>query len=116
MRKHLDHHEPGVQEIIDCARAEAYAAGVAAGRERADAAERKASDLFDAGIQAKRRVAAAEQARAEVEANVRALIPAECWISRTEVDRCTDYVSEFTEDMCCLPCRLRAALGREATP
>lgn len=51
------------------------------------------------------------------------LLPAECWVSRTVEIRCTDYVggtfsngAVFTEDMCCLPCRIRAVLTSVTSP
>lgn len=58
--------------------------------------------------------------RAEAEAlraRIEALVPDECWVLRARGVRCTDMVGGtfpgggvWTEDMCCLPCRLRAAL------
>lgn len=52
-----------------------------------------------------------------------ALVPEECWVLRAtgdEVASCTSLIggvlpsgSAWTEEMCCLPCRLRAALRSE---
>lgn len=57
----------------------------------------------------------AEDARAAL-ARVEALLPDDCWITRTSM-RCTDFIGGtigasgvFAEEMCCLPCRIRAAL------
>ena len=54
-------------------------------------------------------------------AAVEALIPPECWVSRSDQVFCTDYIGgefnnghKWTEDLCCLPCRLRAALDAPA--
>lgn len=51
------------------------------------------------------------------------LLPDECWVSRTVEVRCTDYVGGtfadgaiFAEDMCCLPCRIRAVLTTVTSP
>lgn len=54
---------------------------------------------------------------------IRDLLPDECMVSRTTEFRCTDYVggtfpngAVFTEDACCLPCRIRAVLSRVLSP
>lgn len=62
-------------------------------------------------------------------AAIRGLLPDECLVRRTvEVSRtvgvrCTDYVggvfadgATFTEDMCCLPCRIKAVIPPEVEP
>jgi len=55
-----------------------------------------------------------------------ALIPPVCWVLNSPADGpvCTDMIgggfpngAKFTEDMCCLPCRLRLALdGSHSAP
>jgi hypothetical protein len=60
-----------------------------------------------------------EAAAAAVE-RVRALLPNECWVLRSDArgPTCIELIggglpngsAKWTEDMCCLPCRLRAAL------
>lgn len=59
----------------------------------------------------------ARQAVADALAPVRELVPDECWITRGTMIRCSGYIggtfhngTVWTEGMCCLPCRLRAAL------
>lgn len=56
-------------------------------------------------------------------AEIGALLPDECWMTRSAILRCTAYVggtfpngAEFTEGMCCLPCRIRAVLTRVTPP
>jgi len=50
-------------------------------------------------------------------AQISALLPNECWMTRSASVRCTDAVggtfpngTVFDADMCCLPCRIRAVL------
>lgn len=56
-------------------------------------------------------------------AEIRDLLPAECWVSRTVEVRCVDFVggtfpngTVFTADMCCLPCQIRRVLARVTPP
>jgi hypothetical protein len=63
--------------------------------------------------------ARAEQAAADRE-RIEAMLPAECWVSRSDAVFCIGFVggkfpngAEFTADAVCLPCRLRAALDSE---
>lgn len=51
---------------------------------------------------------------------VEALVPNDCWVMRSHELTCADLAggifpngAPWTEDMCCLPCRLRAALAVE---
>ena len=66
------------------------------------------------------RATAAESALAAV----RALIPDECWVLRSTAAGpvCTDMVgggfpngAKFTDEACCLPCRIRSALATPTT-
>lgn len=55
----------------------------------------------------------------DLRARLGAVIPSECWVTRSDVGLdCTAMIgggfengAKFTEEMCCLPCRLRAALA-----
>jgi hypothetical protein len=45
------------------------------------------------------------------------VLPEECWVTRTALARCTDLIggvfstgATWTEDMCCVPCRVRLAV------
>jgi hypothetical protein len=45
------------------------------------------------------------------------VLPAECWITRTALARCTDLIgapfatgATWSEEMCCVPCRVRFAV------
>ena len=56
-------------------------------------------------------------------AEIRDLLPAECWVSRSDAVFCTDFVggtfengAEWTAEMCCLPCRIRGVLTRVTPP
>jgi hypothetical protein len=67
--------------------------------------------LLDALDEAEQRLAAA-----------RDLLPKECWMTHLINIRCTEMIggtfpdgTAWTADMCCLPCRLRAALDLAAT-
>lgn len=68
--------------------------------------------------------AVVEAERAEDRARlaaVEALLPDECWVFRDNVISCLDITGlvdgpEWTDDMRCLPCRVRAALAPTADP
>lgn len=54
---------------------------------------------------------------------IRDLLPDECLVSRTTEVHCTDFVggafsngATFTEDACCLPCRIRKVLDTRVPP
>lgn len=49
---------------------------------------------------------------------IEALLPAECWVTRSEAVFCADMIggtlsngAVFTEDACCLPCRVRRVIS-----
>lgn len=58
--------------------------------------------------------------------DIEAVLPGECWVFRglpmeAKVLRCTDLSggelpngAEWTEEMCCLPCRIRLVIDRTA--
>lgn len=83
-------------------------------------ARAKCAGLSDLAAEKNARAKAAESALA----SVRALIPDECWVLRSTAAGpvCTDMVgggfpngAKFTDEACCLPCRIRAALAAPTT-
>ncbi len=74
------------------------------------------SDMAEAEVESLRRER--DEARAKVEV-VEALLPSECWVTRSDVGLdCTALIgggfengAKWTAEMCCMPCRIRAALA-----
>ncbi len=51
---------------------------------------------------------------------IEALLPDDCWVTRSEI-RCTNLVggefsngAKYTEDLCCLPCKIRRVLSDQS--
>lgn len=105
-------HEAEVEALRRELAAAEHVAGV-----RTAHRDRLRDDLLPA---ARARAEAAEAEVADLRAGVLAVLPAECWVTRHTEMVCTDMIgggfengAKWTEDMCCVPCRVRAALGGE---
>jgi len=58
-----------------------------------------------------------EGEREDLFAPVLRVLPEECWVTRSPLARCTDLIggvfstgATWTEEMCCVPCRVRLAV------
>lgn len=91
-----------------------------AATEHMHSAGRDVAAAYKTGLaDARRNDAVAERALRD---RIKALLPTICWISKAEDVQCTTFIGaefgngEWTEEMCCVPCRIRRALAAHDQP